>query len=386
MTLLNRLFDVYIDLNIILALTATLWLTARFLMARSGKKPAFSVQLGLLNGLFTLVLLSPIVVVLFLDLQAADVVPRGYSVNLADYAVSRYLRGGIAIPAEDFQSLLGLRGRFTETVLTLSSPAGVAIASLLLVGSAFFTLRLCAGFVRLARMLSACHHWRRSGNVSLLLSDTALVPFSAQGLIRYYVVIPSDLLARPEDLKLVLKHEFQHLRQGDVAWEIGLEMLRPLFFWNPFYYLWKGEVERLRELACDQKVTEGGKVDLKAYCLCLVRAAQSGFRKRTELRSPAQRPADAASVALLDLRERFWRRSPSRKLHRRIEALVDDRPQHSHRGLVCLAVLPLAGVVLLTAMSLQKPADWSQDRLMLSAIVNLERLETINTLGQRPLR
>jgi hypothetical protein len=40
----------------------------------------------------------------------------------------------------------------------------------------------------------------------------------------------------------------------------------------------------------------------------------------------------------------------------------------------------LAGV-LLSAMAIQSPGDWSQDRLMLSTIVNLERLDEINRMS-----
>lgn len=384
MTLLNRLFDTYIDLNIILAVAAMMWLAGRFVLARLKTKLAFSVQLGLLNGLFALIILTPGAVVLYQNLLVAHVVPPAYSLSLADYAVSQYLRGGIAIPAQEFQSLLGLRGRFTESVLTLSSGTGTAVAVFLVGGFSLFALRLAGSFLRLARLLSACHVWRSIGGISLLLSDTALVPFSARGLIRHYVVIPSEMLAKPADLQLVLRHEFQHLRQGDVGWEIGLELLRPLFFWNPFFYVWKSEVERLRELACDQKVTEDGKVDLKAYCLCLVRAAQAGFRKRED--GGHRYGEGIASVALLDVRDRFLRRSPARKLRRRVEALCEAGRSRPHWSLIALAVVPVTCAVVLSALSLQKPADWSQDRLMLSAIINLERLETINSFGQRPLR
>lgn len=106
MTLLNQIFDIYIDLNITLAITAMVWLSAKLLLARSGKKVDFSVQLGLLNGLFALILLTPFAVMGYQHMLSAEVVPRTMSVNLADYAVSQYLRGGIAISAEDFQSLL----------------------------------------------------------------------------------------------------------------------------------------------------------------------------------------------------------------------------------------------------------------------------------------
>ncbi|MBN9671850.1 M56 family metallopeptidase [Roseibium aggregatum] len=385
MTLLNQMFDVYIDLNITLAFAATAWMAVNLLLARLGRKLVFTVQLGFLNLLFAVIFLSPAIVAVYQQLLASDVVPADYSLSLADYAVAQYLRGGIAIPAEDFQTLLGVRDRFTESVLTLGPGIGLAVALFLIGGFTWFGGRLAVNFLRLGRVLSACHGWRKAGRVRLLLSDTAPVPFSARGLLYRYVVIPSDLLVTPGDLNLVLKHEFQHLRQGDVEWEIGLELLRPLFFWNPFFYLWKSEVERLRELACDQKVTEDAKVDLKAYCQCLVRAAQAGFRKRREQLAPS-RTESVAGVALLEVHEKLLRRSPGLKLRRRIEALLETDRLRPHRGIATLAVLPIAVAVVLTALSLQKPADWSQDRLMLSAIVNLDRLQTINSFGQRPLR
>ena len=39
---------------------------------------------------------------------------------------------------------------------------------------------------------------------------------------------------------------------------------------------------------------------------------------------------------------------------------------------------PLIGLTFLAAISIQRPGDWSQDRLMLSTIINLERLEMMN--------
>jgi len=42
---------------------------------------------------------------------------------------------------------------------------------------------------------------------------------------------------------------------------------------------------------------------------------------------------------------------------------------------------PLMGAVRLTALAIQSPGDGSQDRLMLSTVVNLERLEEINRLS-----
>ena len=386
MTLLNQVFDIYVDLNITLALTAIIWLAAKLALNRFGRKLAFNYQLAILNGLFAVMVLSPLVVAVYQYMQVAKVVPVAGTLNLADYAVSQYLRGGIAIPAEDFQSLLGLRTRVTENIVSFAPGVGMAIGAFLLAGFAFFAARLGISVVRLKRMLSGCHSWRRSGHLHLLLSDHALVPFSARGLTRHYVVIPSELLAKPDDLKFVLKHEFQHLRQGDVSWEIGLEVLRPFFFWNPFFYIWKSEVERLRELACDQKVTDAKDVDLRSYCMCLLRAAQAGLRRRQSL-AAKDKVGNVAAVALIEVQDRFLRRSPAQKLRRRVEALLEPDRMQPHWGFVCLAVLPMVAIVFLSALSIQKPADWSQDRIMLSTIINLDRMDrSTPSFGQRPLR
>ena len=80
-------------------------------------------------------------------------------------------------------------------------------------------------------------------------------------------------------------------------------------------------------------------------------------------------------MALVDRRE--TRRGAS--LQRRIIAVTAVQPRGPNSlgwGLVSLA---MAGVVLATAMLLQRPSDWSHDRIMLSTIVNLERMATRNS-------
>lgn len=381
MTLLSQIFDIYINVNITFAVTALLWMAIRFLAEKAGARLSYVYQLGFLNMLFAVMLLSPATAFACRELISAGVLPQSLSVNLADYAVSQFLRGAIALPAEDFHALLGLRGRVTAEVFALKSTVGTAVLAILAMGAVLIAGRLVSGLVRLSRLLASCHVWRKHGRVVLLLSDTALVPFSARGLRTHYVVIPTEFLARPEDLKLVLKHEFEHVRQGDVTWETGLEMLRPLFFWNPFYYLWKQEVERLRELACDQKVAAHSQVDPKAYCHCLMRAAQSGLRKRASADAVGVRSGMTA-VALLEVSGNIFRRSPAKKLRCRVEALVGTDRTKPSAALAAAFAMPFVLAVFLTALSLQKPADWSQDRLMLSAIINLERLHSINTFGQ----
>jgi hypothetical protein len=61
-----------------------------------------------------------------------------------------------------------------------------------------------------------------------------------------------------------------------------------------------------------------------------------------------------------------------------MEALIDGKAEKRPTALAALMLAPLIGLTFLAAISIQRPGDWSQDRLMLSTIINLERLEMMN--------
>ena len=143
------------------------------------------------------------------------------------------------------------------------------------------------------------------------------MPFATRGLFRRHVVIPSFLLTSPSDMKIVLAHEFEHLRQGDVEWELAFEFLRPVLYFNPVFHFWKQKFGRVRELNCDQSVLERLGISAGDYARCLLQFC-------------GQRPSKRPDVGLL------------------------------------------------SAATARTPGDWSQDRLTLSTVVNLERLEAIN--------
>ena len=53
-------------------------------------------------------------------------------------------------------------------------------------------------------------------------------------------------------------------------------------------------------------------------------------------------------------------------------------PRGGGRAAFGCSVIALSVLLAVAAASVRKPGDWSQDRLMLSTIVNLERLDAIN--------
>ncbi len=68
-------------------------------------------------------------------------------------------------------------------------------------------------------------------------------------------------------------------------------------------------------------------------------------------------------------------------LEARILSLTNLRDAKQSRLAVLALVLPFVAAVALLSLAIQTPPDWSQDRLMLSTVVNLERLDEINRLS-----
>lgn len=178
------------------------------------------------------------------------------------------------------------------------------------------------------------------------------------------------MLARPHGLRIVLAHELQHMRTHDTEWEIGLELLRPLFFWNPAYILWKRSFEHLRELSCDETLLRHRRIDPRAYAQCLLSVCD---------RSVARRQARNLALPRVPLVAFGEGRRAARILRQRIAAICGRNLASTRQKAPVWVPLALATLaVILVASSLRNSADWSQDRLMLSTVVNLERMETRN--------
>ncbi|WP_299622314.1 M56 family metallopeptidase [uncultured Tateyamaria sp.] len=366
--------DAFLNANILFLVAFVLWRAARLVLDHTGLRHAYTTQLLLLNTVFLAIVFSPF---LILGLSAAQTALLGPGVNVtfSDMIVAYYLNGGFEMKASEFERLLQLRDTFTADVMRAGSWVAWAAIAAFLTGLVVGTGRLVFSMFCLGKIVSASYDWRSFGRVHIRLSDRTLVPFSTRGLRHYYVVIPSHMLTDSEALKVSIAHEFQHLRQGDIEWEILLEVLKPFFFLNPAYHAWKRHVEDLRELSCDQQVLTSGRIGIKAYSDTLLNVCQQTLRRdRTFVVAvPKVTLVTADRSALRDGKMSF--------LERRIMTLFDARSLRHPRLVYAATVLPLMAAVMLTAMAIQSPGDWSHDRLMLSTVVNLERLDEINRLS-----
>ncbi|WP_108859741.1 M56 family metallopeptidase [Ruegeria sp. Alg231-54] len=359
MTAVKPVLDAFLELNVVLGLSALIWLAVRVVFARSSMRYGFVAQLRSLKALCICVVLSP---VLAMGVSAfIGFLWPGRAVALGDLAVAAYLRGDIAMPAAQFETLLNTRERWLDHVLSGSSVLVTCVLIAFALVSTFLTIRVLRDAWAIRKTVRSSFLWRRSSRVDIRLSDRITVPFAVRGLRRRHVVLPSHLLNTPRELRFALAHEFQHIRAMDVEWELGFELMRPLLFWNPAYLVIKHQFDRLRELACDQSVVSRKGIDAKDYTACLLDYCS---------RSLTMNCPRILHVALVNGTK------AKHVLRLRVIALTEASTASPPLPAVFLGMtLALATILAISSASVRQTQDWSHDRLMLSTVVNLERLE-----------
>ncbi len=367
------LLDAFVNANILVCVAYFVWVGARRLMQLCRLRQAHDMQLRLLNVAFIVIVTAP-----FLSLAVGAIKTEGgapaVQLNLSDAIVAYYLNGGFEMKAADLEGIIRMRDSLTLNVLNGTGPLAQLLIAAFLIGLVIGVIRLTHSILCLGRILGDSYGWRSVGRVRIRLSERTLVPFSTRGLRNYYVVLPYHLIDRPDQLKVSLAHEFQHIRSGDLGWEVLLEALKPLFFLNPCYHAWKRQVEELREFACDSEVLRRGRIDVGVYCDTLLSICQK------TLRSDYDFDAATPKVTLVAAERSSSSGECGGLLRQRVMSAL-ERPVFGHRRLLfTAAAAPLVAAILLTSVAIQRPGDWSQDRLMLSTVVNLERLDEINRL------
>lgn len=370
----EALLDGFINANILFLVCYGLWVAARTGMRCLGLKHAYGTQLRLLNALFLAIMLAPLIALTFSAVQSTGVA-QDVNINLSDAIVAYYLNGGFQMDSSNFESLVLMRDSFILNVLNADGFIAQAAIAVFLAGCLLGLVRLALSVFCLWRIVSNSYGWRRFGRIKICLSDRTLVPFSTRGLRHYYLVVPSHMLGDADELKVAIAHELQHIRQGDLEWEIALEALKPAFFLNPAYRAWKRQVEHLRELNCDHQVLQHGRIDVRSYCETLLSVCQKTLRRDRAfvLAVPKVTLVTADRSSLFDQRQSF--------LEHRIRSALDAKRIRYQRLLFAAVAVPLLTATTLITLAIQSPGDWSHDRLMLSTVVNLDRLDEINRLS-----
>lgn len=122
------------------------------------------------------------------------------------------------------------------------------------------------------RKQSYCKHQIK--HTSILFSALHTVPCCWSLLKNNYVSLPQIILEKPKEAQLALRHELQHIRQGDTHWLQLLSILKPLCCLNPFFYVYRNWLAELQEFACDEALILGRQTTATAYAQCLLNTAR----------------------------------------------------------------------------------------------------------------
>jgi beta-lactamase regulating signal transducer with metallopeptidase domain len=109
--------------------------------------------------------------------------------------------------------------------------------------------------------------------VQLGRSQTAQVPYTV-GIRRPLIVLPESFCGEidQETLLSVIGHEMAHVRRKDFLTKLVCELVSLPISFHPLIFLIKRQIERERELACDELVTQQ-VLQAQTYARSLLRAA-----------------------------------------------------------------------------------------------------------------
>lgn len=178
-----------------------------------------------------------------------------------------------------------------------------------------------------------CRHAFGLTSVSVACSKLVTVP-ATFGLRQPVIALPEQLCAQSDEEALlsIVGHEMAHVSRRDFLVNLICELVALPLSFHPLTYLIKREMQRARELACDELVTTH-ILKPRAYARSLVQIANTTFQRR----------AQALTLSIFD----------GNILEERIMRLTQKQRQLGLRaGRVCMvvAIFALCAVGVSTSM------------------------------------
>jgi beta-lactamase regulating signal transducer with metallopeptidase domain len=123
-----------------------------------------------------------------------------------------------------------------------------------------------------------------SRSITIATSEYVRVP-AAIGFWKRTIVLPAWALRElpPQDLNVILLHEFAHLRRWDDWTNLIQKIVRALFFFHPAVWWIEKRISVEREMACDDAVL-AETANPHGYATCLVSLLEKSLAHRLALR------------------------------------------------------------------------------------------------------
>lgn len=204
----------------------------------------------------------------------------------------------------------------------------------LLVITIFFInyIKNILSLAKLYRQSYCRHHFK---NIHILFNSKTQLPFCWSFFKKHFIIIPDSMLENPKDLRLALRHEAQHIRQGDTYWLHFLMQLKCICFWNPFINSWIRWLHSLQEFSCDEFIIIKKKISPIDYAQCLINVANHTFNKTN---------IPHATLAMQNL--------PKSILYRRITMLFNYQRNQMKKLSVIIAYFSLFFIAISVAFAL----------------------------------
>lgn len=120
--------------------------------------------------------------------------------------------------------------------------------------------------------------YKSINNIHLLLTATSDVPFCYSFFNKHYIVLPESLLENQSDMRIAIRHELQHVRQGDTYWSHFFAIIKLFCCFNPFVKFWRTWLGELQEYACDEALVLKKTAPPLAYADCLLNVAVRSYQ------------------------------------------------------------------------------------------------------------
>jgi beta-lactamase regulating signal transducer with metallopeptidase domain len=146
---------------------------------------------------------------------------------------------------------------------------GLAIAGMI----SFLFFNWLWQFRKLQKLINGSHLWKQNKQLQIFLSHQVSAPVSFRIANNNYILLPYWILEKREILHLSLRHEFCHMRRGDLWTAQFLSLMKFLFLWNPIFLIWERQIQNLQEMACDETVVGHYRINRQVYSRCLFEVA-----------------------------------------------------------------------------------------------------------------
>jgi hypothetical protein len=181
-------------------------------------------------------------------------------------------------------------------LITLHGPWALLLFLAWVIAVCAAMLRLTTGLWRLRELRRSCiaidpaeldagiqktvGEFSSSRSVTLASSENLNVP-AALGFFKPMIVIPTWALRElpPEELNIILLHEFAHLRRWDDWTNLLQKVVRAVFLFHPAVWWIDSRLALEREMACDDEVL-AKTANPRDYAKCLIGLLEKSFARR----------------------------------------------------------------------------------------------------------